>query len=102
MKTRIATLAVIAGLAFAPAAIASEKFEIEFDFSPVEVATEEGAEKTYADLKSMIEKECEPLFGARRVIERIETRQCVSDTLDKAVAEIDAPEVTRIHEASRG
>ena len=60
MKTQIIALASIASLALAPAAFASDKFEFDFKFSPVEVSTEIGAEKVYEALEEMIKSKCEP------------------------------------------
>lgn len=102
MKTRIATIAAIASLAFAPAAFASDKFEIEFSFSPVEVATADGAEKIYDDLEAAIKEECQPTNMRARIQRTLTTEACINATLDEAVAELDAPEVTKVHEIRRG
>lgn len=102
MKTRIITAAAIVSIAFSPAAFASDRFEIDFDYSPVEVATPEGAEKAYNKLEEMITDECEPNSARERVMERRATEECIDRALDDAVAKMDKPKVTSIHEARRG
>jgi len=103
MKTAILPIFAALSLAVTPAAFASDKFEIEFEFSPVEVATEYGAEQVYAELEAEIRNECTPTM---RTIERIkrqnEIQDCIDEALDTAVAQMDQPEVTKVHEAKRG
>ena len=101
MKTALIT-AAIASLAFAPAALASERFEVEFSYMPAEVATPEGAKATYEELEATIERECDPATSTRSIAERAKQKRCVDDAIENAVNEIDVPELTRIHEASRG
>lgn len=50
MKIRLISLAAMASLMLTPAALASDKFEFDFSFSPVEVSTELGAQAAYAEL----------------------------------------------------
>lgn len=102
MKTSIATIAVIASLACAPAAFASDKFEAVFDFAPVEVSTTEGAVKVYDELEAMIEEKCEPRDSYDKIFNRGLTEACVDDAIEQAVADMAQPEVTAIHEARRG
>ncbi len=103
MKNAILPIFAALSLAVTPAAFASDKFEMEFEFSPVEVSTEEGAKQVYAELEAEIEAECTPdvdAIGQMRI--RNAVKNCIDDTLDAAVAQMDQPEVTRIHEAKRG
>lgn len=102
MKTHIIALATIASLAVAPAAFASDKFEFDFKFSPVEVSTEIGAEKVYDALEEMIESKCEPDSTRAKIRERVYTEQCIRKTIEQAVADIDDPALTALHEDRRG
>ena len=102
MKTRIIAIAAIASLAFTPAALASDNFEFEFDFSPVEISSEIGAEKAYEELEAMIEEKCEPRDTREKVFYRALTEQCLSETLEQAVADINEPELTAVHKAKTG
>ncbi|MEM7662502.1 MAG: UrcA family protein [Pseudomonadota bacterium] len=101
MKTAIAT-AAIASFAFAPAALAAERFEVEFTYAPAEVATEEGAEATYNELEAMIEDECSTSYVPRSYSEKAAADACIDQALANAVDQIDKPEVTRIHQERRG
>ncbi|MEM9668112.1 MAG: UrcA family protein [Pseudomonadota bacterium] len=101
MKTAIAT-AAIASLAFAPTALAADRFEVEFNYAPAEVATKAGAKTTYNRLEKMVEKECAPVSGIRSFTQRSETELCVDQALADAVDQINQPEVTRIHQERRG
>ena len=103
MKNAILPIFAALSLAATPAAFASDKFEIDFEYSPVEVATEYGAKQVYAELEAEIEDECTPNV---RPMERLkvidETRACIEETLNAAVEQMDQPEVTKVHEAKRG
>ncbi|MEL6323212.1 MAG: UrcA family protein [Pseudomonadota bacterium] len=98
MKTRIIAAAAIATAFAAPSALAAETFEFDFDYSPVEVATEDGAQQTYEELKERITEECQPAKPVERIRQYNDTVQCVERTLDQAVAQMDQPAVTDIHE----
>lgn len=102
MKTRLLAIAAIASLSLAPTALASDKFEFDFDFSPVEVSTEAGAEKAYTELEQMIEDQCEPNTVREKIHNRAATERCVSITIEQAVADIDEPNLTAVHKAKRG
>ncbi len=103
MTRRLLALAAVTGFLAAPAALASDKFVVEFDYSPAEVATPEGAERAYGELESMIAEKCRPATADRRRASDYRlTRECVNRTLDDAVAQMDMPAVTRVHEARRG
>lgn len=102
MKIRIAAIAAIASLAFAPAAIADDTFEFDFSFSPTEVSSEIGAEETYEKLEAMIKDKCEPNTTREKIRYLADTQACVDETLNEVVAKMDKPEVTSIHEARRG
>ena len=84
MRKAILPIFAALGLAITPAASASEKFEVDFEYSTIEVATEEGAEKIYADLEAMIEHQCEAdgLALSGRTLERLKskarTAECVA------------------------
>ncbi|MEO0882109.1 MAG: UrcA family protein [Pseudomonadota bacterium] len=101
MKTAIATIA-IASFALSPAAFATDRFEVEFTYTPAEVATEEGAEATYNELEAMIETECAPKPYPRSISERSINEDCVDDALADAVDQIDQPELNRVHKERRG
>ncbi|MEM6411362.1 MAG: UrcA family protein [Pseudomonadota bacterium] len=96
------TAATIAGFALAPAALAADRFEVEFVYTPAEVATEKGAEATYNELEAMIEDECQPGHYTRTLRERAAIDACIDAAMANAVDQIDKPEVTRIHEQRRG
>lgn len=105
MKKAILPIFATLSLAVTPAAFASDKFEVEFDFSPVEVSTEEGAANVYSDLEAMIEEKCAPPSGIRAIEKARQlaaTEVCVDEALSDAIAQIESPEVTKIHEAKRG
>jgi len=103
MKTTILPVFAALSLAVTPAAFASDKFEVEFDYSPVEVASENGAEQVYADLEALIEEQCEPDGSAfEKMRQQTATRICVERTINDAVAQLEEPEVTKVHEAKRG
>lgn len=102
MKTKIAATAAFIGLALAPAAFADDKFELEFDFSPTEVATEIGAQEVYDELEAMIEDQCEPNTVRDKVRLKAETDLCVETALTQAVEDMDKPEITRIHQSRQG
>lgn len=107
MKNRILPLAAISSLtlasfALAPAALATENFEFDFDFSPVEVSTEIGAEKAYDALEERLETECAPKTNHEKIFNRVLTEQCVDNAIETAVLEMDKPELTAIHKARRG
>lgn len=103
MKNTILPVFAALSLAIAPAAFASDKFEIDFDYSTVEVATAEGAEKIYSDLEARIENECEPAGPAfQRQRQRVSTSICVDRAIGEAVAQMQEPEVTKVHETKRG
>jgi UrcA family protein len=103
MKTAILPIFAALSLAVTPAAFASDKFEIDFEYSPVEVSTEYGAGQVYAELEAEIIEECTPnLRPIERLKQQNETRACIEETLNAAVAQMDQPEVTKAHEAKRG
>lgn len=104
MKTRLITATVLAGFIAAPAALASEKFEVVFDFSPTEAATDIGAEKIYDEMEDMIREKCEPSTSRERMRLRniAATEECISVTLNDAVEKMDKPAVTEVHKARRG
>lgn len=102
MKTYIIAIASIAGLCLTPAAFASDKFEFEFEFSPVEVNTEVGAESVYEELEAMIKDKCAPQHSLDKYRDRANTEKCVDETLKTAVSKLDNPEVTAVHKARRG
>lgn len=102
MKTHIIAIASIAGLCLTPAAFATEKFEFEFEFSPVEVSTEVGAEAIYEELEKMIEDKCAPEDFIERYNGRRATEICVEETLETAIAQLDNPDVEAVHKARRG
>ena len=102
MKTRIITIAAISAFALSPAAFASDKFEFEFDFSPVEISSETGAKEVYEELEEMIEENCEPVELKMRLQHRAATQQCIDNTIEQTVADLDQPELTAVHEAQRG
>lgn len=103
MKSTLLPLIAFVGLAIAPAASASDKFEIDFEYSPVEVSTEYGAKQVYAELEAEITKQCTPNV---RPIERLqrdrEIRACIDEAIGTAVAQINQPEVSKVHKAKRG
>lgn len=105
MKKAILPIFSALCLAATPAAFASDNFEIEFEFSPVEVSTEDGAAAIYSDLETLIEEECAPSGNTRTIEElryRADTEICIDQALSDAVAQIQSPEVTKVHKAKRG
>ncbi|MEO9969581.1 MAG: UrcA family protein [Hyphomonadaceae bacterium] len=105
MKKAILPIFAALSLAATPAAFASDNFEFEFEFSPVEVSTEDGAAAVYSDLETLIEEECAPLGNSAPIEEfryRASTKICIDQALSEAVAQIQSPEVTKVHEAKRG
>ena len=102
MKTHIIAIASIAGLCLTPAAFASDKFEFDFEFSPVEVSNETGAETIYEELEKMIEEKCEPKHALDKFRDRANTEKCVDITLETTVAELDNPDITAVHKTRRG
>jgi len=102
MKTRIIAIAAITSFALTPAALASDTFEFEFDFSPVEISSEIGAEEVYEELEAMIENKCAPTDNREKVVYRALTEECVTSTLEQAVADINEPELTAVHKAQKG
>lgn len=103
MKKAILPIFAALGLALTPAAFASEKFEVEFEYSTVEVSTEEGAEKIYAELEAVIERQCEiDNWVVRPVKGNALEATCVDRSIADVVEQMQAPELTKIHEAKRG
>jgi len=100
MKTRMIAIASLTALALTPTALASDKFEFDFHFSPVEISSEIGAKEVYEELKATIEKECEPSNHRERVFQRAEAEECMNDTLEQAIAAIDDPTLTATHKAA--
>ena len=103
MKRAILPIFAALGLAITPAASASEKFEVEFEYSTIEVATEEGAEKIYADLEAMIEHQCEADNSVVRPAKSYARKAaCIDQSIASAVEQMQSPELTEIHKAKRG
>ena len=108
MRKAILPIFAALGLAITPAASASEKFEVDFEYSTIEVATEEGAEKIYADLEAVIEHQCEAdgLALSGRALERLRskalTAECVDRSIASAVEQMQSSELAEIHKAKRG
>ena len=97
MKLKIAAFAALTALAIAPLASAEDEFELEFQFSPAEVSTQQGAAEIYSELESKIKEECEPRSTREKIFMRAQTAACVESTLEAAVKEIDSPALTEIH-----
>ncbi len=99
MSIRTLSILSAAGLALAlPAAAASVQVEpVKIDFDKLE--TPNGVETTYETLKTTAETVC----GARELPVNLGTfvrsRDCVTTALNKAVSDVDHPNLTAYHAA---
>jgi UrcA family protein len=102
IKGVVATVAVIA---FAVPAISGASDEVKgravkVNYTDLNVDKESGAEVLYRRLQQASKEVCgvESIKSVGGIREIAEQRRCYEDALDKAVANIDNPILTKIHE----
>ncbi|MEO0815760.1 MAG: UrcA family protein [Pseudomonadota bacterium] len=89
-----------ASLALAASAHAAGDFAFDYTYDRDELASIAGAERVFEDLHDQIEDECRfSAFTQRFTLARKVTEQCVAETLEEAVQDIDAPHLNAVFEA---
>lgn len=97
--TKTLTLAT-AGIFVAASAHAAGDFAFDYHLDRDSLSTPAGAEKVLEDLENRIEAECGYSTLTQRLpyVRRM-TEQCVTETLEGAVDQIDAPQLDAAFEA---
>jgi UrcA family protein len=103
LPSLIATLLVaFAGFAKAGGAAAAEPpaaLSKKVSYADLNLDSQEGAHVLYTRLRYAAEEVCEP-FDGRELSRRSVWRTCVSNALASAVAQINKPKVTALHNQS--
>lgn len=93
------TLAVIlSGLAIAGTASAANDFTFDYNYDANAVQTEQGAAQVLEELESQVADHCEDRRIFPRSIRGIMADQCVADTLERTVSQIDTPALDQAFE----
>lgn len=101
MKTFITALALTSLIA-TPAALAQEKFTVDFEFDRAELATKAGTSALYARLQGEIREACNLSSSRKGLKVRKLENQCVEDTTQAALEKISSARLTAFHEAKTG
>ncbi|MEM1151216.1 MAG: UrcA family protein [Pseudomonadota bacterium] len=93
------TLATVS-LALAASAHAATNFTFDYSFDRERLSTANGAEQVLDELETRIEAECgHSMLTNRLPFAKRLSEQCVAESLEKAVASIDAPHLNAAFEA---
>ncbi|AXE65488.1 hypothetical protein HPO_16935 [Hyphomonas polymorpha PS728] len=101
MKRFIIAAALAATTVAAPAFAASEKFEMDVNYSSKKLSTVAGAEAEYEHIRKQIEDRCVSENADIRVPRSIVETFCVRKTMDSAVRSIDSELLTQVHAERR-
>lgn len=104
MKHSVLAAAIAATFIAMPAFAAVEDFQFEVTFAPEKLETSEGARDEYTNIAKQVAERCAAEHvhtGLGRIHEVFATRICTAQTLNRAVRQIDHPQLTEVHAASR-
>lgn len=99
---RFIIAATLAATAIAgPALAASDKFEMDVNYSSKKLSTVAGAEAEYEHIRKQIEDRCASENADMRVPRSIVETFCVRKTMDSAVRSINSELLTQVHAERR-
>ncbi|MAP93892.1 MAG: hypothetical protein CMK07_02980 [Ponticaulis sp.] len=101
MKNVLIALA-LGGSVLAPAALADETFNIEFDYKAAEFETAEGTKALYDRLQNQIRAACDVTSSRKGVKFQQMENQCVAKTTEDALKAISSPVLTAHYDQSSG
>ncbi len=101
MHRPLATLIAAAAFAAAPAFAASERFEMEIDYSKARLDAPQTVGAEYASIRDQVVDRCEAEHADLKFGQAFAVRTCTNYTLAVAVRKIGHPALTAVHAASR-
>lgn len=101
MKRFIIAAALAATTLAGPALAASDKFEMDVDYSAKKLSTEAGAETEYAHIRKLVEDRCATENASQRFTGAYANAFCVRKTMDSAVRAINNEQLTKVHAERR-
>lgn len=99
-RTLIAATLAIATIA-APAFAASDKFNMDVEFSRAKLATAAGAAVEYSHIRDQVAERCEAEHADMRFAKTYAVKFCTDQTLAKAIRKIDNANLTAVHAQQR-
>lgn len=99
-RSLIAAALAIATIA-APAAAATDTFNMDVKFSRANLDTAKGAAAEYAHIRDQVVDRCEAEHEGFGFAEKFAVEFCTEQTLGKAIRKINNPNLTAVHAKSR-
>lgn len=101
MKRTLIAAALVIATAATPAFAASEKFNMEVEFSRTNLATATGAASEYTSIRDQVASRCEAEHASMNFAKDYAVRFCTERTLAKAIRKIDNANLTAVHAQKR-
>lgn len=89
---------ILSGLVIAGTASAANDFSFDYTYDAKAVQTEQGAAQVLEDLEHQVADHCEDRRIFPRSIRGVLADQCVANTLERTVAQIDTPALDQAFE----
>ncbi|MAK61301.1 MAG: hypothetical protein CMK09_10010 [Ponticaulis sp.] len=101
MKTLITAIALTSLIA-PPAALAQDKFQIDFSYDKAELMSADGTEALYKRLQDEIRDACDLTSSRKGLKMRQLENACVNDTTETALRSISSSRLTAYHQSMTG
>lgn len=97
MKTTLIAIA-FTSLALTPSAFADSQFPFEFAYDKQELATEEGANRVYKQLRHKIEIACDFTSARRGITAANIEKKCIEESLATVLSQMEDEKLAMVHE----